>query len=167
MTLTLSQSLPVELDYDTSLADAAFVLSARWIECRDASSKELESSFHANDIKHFNSNQKVVFLEKLQSYLAFKESVPKAIAKVYGFDKAQNAEIRFRFYILALNSGKTYTKPAAQWVSRQGRMKFCRPLFRSLNKVDSSLAVKTFKDNESFYHPIAAKQIRRDLKLDK
>ncbi|TIB14478.1 hypothetical protein E3P92_01911 [Wallemia ichthyophaga] len=160
-------SLPVELDYDTSLADAAFDLSDRWNQRRNASSKELESTFHADDIKNFNSNQKVVFLEKLQSYPAFKEEVPKAIAKVYGFDEAQNAEIRFRFYILALNCGKTYAKAAAEWVAHQGRMKFCRPLFRSLNKVDSSLALKTFKDNENFYHPIAAKQIRRDLKLDK
>lgn len=167
MILKYKQSLPVELDYDTSLADAAFDLSDRWNQRRNASSKELESTFHADDIKNFNSNQKVVFLEKLQSYPAFIEEVPKAIAKVYGFDEAQNAEIRFRFYILALNCGKTYAKAAAEWVAHQGRMKFCRPLFRSLYKVDSSLALKTFKDNENFYHPIAAKQIRRDLKLDK
>ncbi|TIB91004.1 hypothetical protein E3Q06_00076 [Wallemia mellicola] len=159
-------SLPVELDYDTSLADVAYSLAEKWNNQRDSEVDHLKEVFSEGDIHSFNSNQKVVFLEKLQSYPTFKKTIPEALATVYGFDKAQNAEIRFRFYMLALTTGSTYVHSAAEWVSRQGRMKFCRPLFRSLNKVDSDTAKKTFLDNQSFYHPIATKQIRRDLKLD-
>jgi leukotriene-A4 hydrolase len=44
-------------------------------------------------------------------------------------------------------------------------MKFVRPLFRSLNKVDHELAVKTFEANREFYHPICRQLVEKDLGL--
>jgi leukotriene-A4 hydrolase len=46
-----------------------------------------------------------------------------------------------------------------------GRMKFVRTLFRTLNKVDRDLAVKTFEKNRDFYHPICRALLERDLGL--
>jgi leukotriene-A4 hydrolase len=68
-------------------------------------------------------------------------------------------------------------------------MKFCRPIFRLIDKVDPELAKKTFKQHASFYvstslsagcdkhsmrywvglmkqHPIARRMIARDLGVD-
>lgn len=80
--------------------------------------------------------------------------------KTYNFSKQENAEIRLRFYEIALEDKNTsYKQEAANWVTRQGRMKYCRVMYRALNKVDSELARKTFIEHRNFYHPIAAAMI--------
>jgi leukotriene-A4 hydrolase len=42
-------------------------------------------------------------------------------------------------------------------------MKYVRPIYKALNKVDSELAVKTFLQHRSFYHPICASMVAKDL----
>ena len=44
-------------------------------------------------------------------------------------------------------------------------MKFVRPLYRSLgnSKMGRQLAIKTFQENETMYHPIARKMVKSDL----
>ena len=42
-------------------------------------------------------------------------------------------------------------------------MKFVRPLFRELNKVDRALALKTFEKLKDFYHPICKGMVEKDL----
>jgi leukotriene-A4 hydrolase len=51
----------------------------------------------------------------------------------------------------------------AELLGQVGRMKFVRPLFRNLNKVDRDLALKTFEENRSFYHPICRQMVEKDL----
>jgi leukotriene-A4 hydrolase len=53
----------------------------------------------------------------------------------------------------------------AELLGNVGRMKFVRTLFRTLNKVDRDLAVKTFEKNRGFYHPICLALLERDLGL--
>lgn len=48
----------------------------------------------------------------------------------------------------------------------QGRMKYVRPLFRALNKMDSSLAKKWFEELKAGYHPIAAGLVGKDLGVE-
>lgn len=48
------QTLPVEMTYDTSLADAAYALAARWDAARHASKLD----FSPADLKDFNTMQK-------------------------------------------------------------------------------------------------------------
>ena len=45
-------------------------------------------------------------------------------------------------------------------------MKYVRPGYRGLIKVDRDLAVTTFREHESFYHPICRAMVKKDLKLD-
>ena len=40
-------------------------------------------------------------------------------------------------------------------------MKFCRPIFEKTGKVDHALAVKTFREYQTSYHPIAQKLIEK------
>lgn len=44
-------------------------------------------------------------------------------------------------------------------------MKFVRPLYRALVKVDRPLAEKTFEKNREFYHPICRGMVEKDLKV--
>lgn len=53
----------------------------------------------------------------------------------------------------------------AKLLGEVGRMKYTRPLYRGLNKVDHELAVKTFKEYRDFYHPICRQMVEKDLGL--
>ncbi|KAF7330388.1 Leukotriene A-4 hydrolase [Mycena venus] len=94
--------LPVEMEYDLTLAEAAYTLAARW----DASRSVAETStldFQKSDLDSFMSTQIVVFLERLQDYPALPDTHIKHLATVYGVSNSPNAEIRLRFYNLALS----------------------------------------------------------------
>jgi hypothetical protein len=43
----------------------------------------------------------------------------------------------------------------------KGRIKFCRPIFRAVSKVDYKLAVDTFGKSKQAFHPIARKLIEK------
>jgi len=50
------ESLPVEPEYDTTLAEAAYALAKRWDESRSRDTSSLK--FSKEDLDDFNSNQK-------------------------------------------------------------------------------------------------------------
>jgi leukotriene-A4 hydrolase len=54
-----------------------------------------------------------VFLDSLDTKKTFPPKAIKAIGKLYEFDSSENAEIRNRFYRIALRSGPEYAKDAA------------------------------------------------------
>lgn len=169
--------LPVEPEYDTTLAKHAYALASRWE--RFIAGQGGEPKFGANDLDGWNANQVVVFLEKLHSGPDVPAEVVQKLDQAYGFNKASNAEIRLRFYEVALESKDgSYAKDAAEWVcflavgrclhttqtnfliffslflrcqvKGVGRMKMCRTIFRALYKVEPELARKTFTENKSF-----------------
>lgn len=168
--------LPVKMEYDTSLAKDAYELAVRWDSSRDITDVS-KLSFTAADLKDFNSNQIIVFLEKLQSYSSLPPSHVKHLGSLYNLDSTQNAELRLRYYEVALmeHSGAVaheIASSAAHWVTGadgsgiiKGRMKFCRPTFRAIRDVDKELAVKFFKESKDAFHPIAARLIEKDLGL--
>lgn len=142
-------------------------------------------------MKDFSSNQKgeqnlprlhpmglilcfpVVFLERLQSYPVLPASHVDLLGKLYHLSDTSNAEIRLRFYEVALlepssETAKAFAYDALKWVVGddgtgiiKGRMKFCRPIFRSASKVDQDAAVKTFTAHKKSFHPIAQKLIEK------
>lgn len=154
--------LPVKMEYDTSLAEQAFSLASRWIQVIDGHATLENAKFRPADIKGWNANQVVVFLERLHSGPKVPLAITHKLDEVYEFSKASNGEVLLRFFEVALEvKGGKYAQQAAEWVKGQGRMKFCRTVYRALNKVEPELAKKTFLDNKSFYHPIAAAQIEK------
>jgi leukotriene-A4 hydrolase len=42
-----------------------------------------------------------------------------------------------------------------------GRMKFCRPIFRSVGRVDNKLAKEVFGKSKDAFHPIARRLIEK------
>ena len=53
----------------------------------------------------------------------------------------------------------------AQFLKEQGRMKYVRPLFRSLARKRKEFAQQVFREARAGYHPIADKMVAADLGL--
>ncbi|KAI5118515.1 hypothetical protein M0805_007684 [Coniferiporia weirii] len=166
-------TLPVDMEYDLTLAQQAYELAARWDSSRDKAVISLD--FKASDLDGFDSNQKVVFLERLQAYPVLPPSHFTHLGALYGMDSTSNAEIRFRFYELALldpdaapAETKTMAGDAARWVVGEdgtgiikGRMKFCRPVLRAASRADASTSRNLFEKHKSAFHPIARRLIEK------
>jgi leukotriene-A4 hydrolase len=92
---------------------------------------------------------------------------------LYRFTGSPNAEIRLRYYAVSLAApsspaAKKFAQEAAKWVVGddgtgvlKGRMKFCRPIFRAIHKVDPGLSVAVFLRSKDAFHPIARKLIEK------
>ena len=158
------------MELDLTLARQAYALADRWDTARAVDISK--TSFSAADMDGFNSNQKAVFLERLQALPPLPASHVSHLGKLYEVADTSNAEIRFRFYEVALRDPSSVpvqlAQDAARWVVGddgsgviKGRAKFCRPVFRSIAKVDRDLAVKYFEKHKAEFHPIARKLIEK------
>jgi leukotriene-A4 hydrolase len=108
-----------------------------------------------------------VFLKEVED---FEEPLtsPKAqeMGKAYSLLDSRNAELKASFYQIAMKAKDTAIyQDVADFLGTVGRMKFVRPTYRTLNKVDRDLAVATFKKNREFYHPICRGMVEKDLGL--
>ncbi|POV99753.1 hypothetical protein PSHT_13390 [Puccinia striiformis] len=154
--------LPVQPKYDTSLADDAYALAKKWtwLELISPLSLVLMTSKIFRRIKSV-----MVFLEKLDEEVdCFSRSMIDTMELNYRFNETKNQEIGLRWYLISLKSS-CFCQDAATWVSTKGRMKFARPVYRALFKVEPLLARKTFQENADFYHPICRALVSKDLGL--
>lgn len=80
----------------------------------------------------------------------------------YNFTVSRNAEVKFRWYTLAIKHGFDHVYPhVVRFLQEQGRMKFVRPLYRDLFRgpsVAKQLAIDTFSQHRDAYHPIGTYQ---------
>ena len=188
--------LPVEMDYDLTLAETAYKLAKRWDAARETGIPNLD--FNESDLKDFDSNQiglcfflkgfnhtnthpltSVVFLEKLESYPSLPSDLTLHLGTLYKLSTTPNAEIRLRFYQVALSdpcssAAKTLAIDAAKWVIGddgsgvvKGRMKFCRPVLRAVTRVDRDLAISNWEKAKTEFHPIARKLIEKVKLVEK
>ncbi|CAG8574026.1 14594_t:CDS:10 [Acaulospora morrowiae] len=153
---------PVKNEFDQTLATACEDLARRWHLARD---NEKFDEFSPVDIENFTPGQKseipflshvllhIIFLERLLEYPAFPCSTIEAINQLYKFTTVRNAEIRFRWQEVCLSSDYEPIYPnVVAFLTEQA-------------KNGSELAKKTFIENKTFYHPIAAAMIEKDLGL--
>lgn len=158
---------PVDPEFDTTLADACIDLAKRWDQAR---SKTDLSEFSAKDIEHFSAGQKIVFLEKLSDCEPLPHALIKKMDELYNLTPNHNADLRLRWQQICLMSSYEPIYPeVVEFITQQGRMKFVRPLYRLLHqaKNGAQLAIDTYLQHKSFYHPIAAQLIEKDIGLVK
>lgn len=167
--------LPPKPQFNTELVDECYSLASKWIDIAKNHPEKLSTSFKPTDIKEFSANQNLVFLDTLvNSKNGFEwdsvngQKAIDAMGKVYSqYRASQNAEVLIRWFRLEL-TGKiesSYQK-LADWLGTVGRMKFVRPSYVLLNRVDHKLAIKTFRRWENGYHPICRAMVKKDLGLD-
>lgn len=158
----------IQHDFRNSLSDASKSLAESWIQAVDSIDS---SNFTADDLKGWNTQQKLIFLDELLEYVdetgkPLSETVLLAMDRAYGFTEVKNAEIRFKWQNLCIKSEVAWILPSAkELLLSQGRMKFTRPLYRLLaaSKMGATLAHETFAQNSSIYHPICRKMVKSDL----
>ncbi|KAG5913490.1 hypothetical protein E4U53_004850 [Claviceps sorghi] len=116
------------------------------------------------DVESFTANQKIAFLDKVQESGTLPAERAQLLGKTYDFISSKNVELRSSYYRIALDAeDPTCVYGVAELLGSVGRMKFVRPLFRGLNKVNRSLALETFAKNKDFYHPICRGMVEKDL----
>lgn len=147
--------------FDQSMAQASQKLAELWLAV-DTNGRMLPDT----DISSWTTGRILCFLDALQGHV-FQISTLSAMNGKYGFAGSHNAEILFRFCQLALAAKDKDILPVAiRFVTTQGRMKYTRPLYRSLYQLSKNLAVETFLQHQDFYHPICAKMVAADLEVD-
>lgn len=158
-----SPGFPPKPDFDTSLVDECYDLAAKWTAAVHA-----PRSFtpHPADVEGWTANQLLVFLETLQTASPLlTPQLVQSLGAAYSLRSSRNVEVLSRYYVLGLKAGdEVVYQPAAELLSRVGRMKFVRPLFKGLLRRDAGLARRTVEANREFYHPICWGMIEKILK---
>eukprot|EP01017_Pseudomicrothorax_dubius_P015177 TRINITY_DN1759_c0_g3_i2.p1 TRINITY_DN1759_c0_g3~~TRINITY_DN1759_c0_g3_i2.p1 ORF type:complete len:666 (-),score=201.56 TRINITY_DN1759_c0_g3_i2:90-2087(-) len=149
------------IDFTTHLIDDATALADEFIKAAGSVPSD------SDKWKDFESNQKVIHLNHI---LANKDKINVAVLQahyeVYAQDLGgKNAEIFTPWIRSCIFLGFTQRFQEMQYfLSNVGRMKYIRPIYQTLVAAKQrDLAITIFKQNENFYHPIAAALIRKDL----
>lgn len=168
-----SPGMPIiDNKFDNSLAVICESLADEWDQGRSAPGiVDAADSYNT-----FNSNQKIMFFEKLLAKEKFDSNTMKAMNEKYHLHDVQNAEIKSRWYQLAIKS--VLIEPTTDFVKNDvlpgllsfvtsvGRMKFVRPIYKALKNYDLELARDTFRSHSDFYHPICRTMVSKDLMLE-
>lgn len=163
---------PVKPAFDTTLVDQCYRLADRWIHAARAGSNF--AAFTPEDVAAFSANQSVVFLDTLSSFdkladfaWADHADALAAMSEIYAaYLASSNAEVLFRWYVLQVGGrSRAYYSRLGEWLGTVGRMKFVRPGYVLLNKVDRELALACFRRFEASYHPICRAMVKKDLHL--
>eukprot|EP00731_Ephydatia_muelleri_P001109 Em0001g1109a len=157
---------PITPCLDTSLADISNRLADKWADIKDVSL--VQETFSYDDIATMSSMQVQVFLNSLLGKASLSRALLRAMNDVYAFSQSKNSEITFRWLKLCLKAGENDVFPeVVNFITKQGRMKYVRPLYRELSKCPGGqqVAKDTFAQHKSFYHKIAANMIEKDLGL--
>jgi len=154
---------PPKPNFDTRLVDVAYQLADQWEKFTMNPNPDFGPVW--TDVDGWTANQIVVFLERV---LLFEKPLPVAHANYMGFiyklRDTRNVEISSRYYQIEMRAGDVSIKPAvADLLGKVGRMKFVRPLYRGLIKLDIDLAVETFEKYKEFYHPICRQMVAKEL----
>lgn len=106
-----------------------------------------------------------MFLETVQTFdQPLSAERAKLLGKIYGFAGSKNVELSSAYYLIALKANDTSCfASTTELLGQVGRMKYVRPLYRALNKVERQLALDTFAKNKDFYHPICKGMVEKDL----
>ncbi|KIW38225.1 leukotriene A-4 hydrolase/aminopeptidase [Exophiala oligosperma] len=156
---------PPKPDFDTTLVDVAYRLAEKWEGFTRNPDGPSDFKPSKLDIEGWTANQVVVFLEKV---MASKTTLPMRHANhmgdVYKLKDTRNVEVSARYYQIAMASRDQSIKEfVVKMLGQVGRMKFVRPLYRGLMKLDYERAVETFEKNKDFYHPICRGMVAKDL----
>ncbi|KAK8124565.1 Leucine aminopeptidase 2 [Apiospora kogelbergensis] len=151
--------LPPKPDFDTSYVDSCMALAEKW--------KSSDYKPDLKDVESFTSNQTLVFLQAVQDFSPCL-SVERAqlLGSTYNISSSKNVELKTAYYGIALRAGDREAFPGiCELLGSVGRMKFVRPLYRQLVKLDRALAVETFEKNKDFYPSTTKGQLAKDLGL--
>jgi leukotriene-A4 hydrolase len=159
--------------YDGSSSAASGDLARRWHLCDvlGMGSPSRPADVSAADVEGWSSTQIDHFLLSLLEYRGGTHplSLPviASLEELYGLSAYKNSEIKCKWLQLRLGAGDVDAfAPTAEMLRSMGRMKYLRPLYRSLKlckEGGKAFAEETFQKTRGMYHPIAEKMVAADL----
>jgi len=160
---------PYTHDFTNTLSADSAALGKKWINA--SNSDNFKCDFAAADIETWSTQQRLIFLDTLLEHFDKRKEPPSKLFlteldKAYGLTPVKNAEIRFKWQSLCIRGEYKMILPhVKEFLVKQGRMKFVRPLYRQLasSKMGAEQAEELFERKSGLYHPIARKMIRSDL----
>ncbi|KJH45033.1 putative leukotriene A-4 hydrolase/aminopeptidase [Dictyocaulus viviparus] len=155
--------VPPRPKYDSQLIEVCNRLASEWISAPESSLPGCSSLF-----ENMSPKQKVATLEKIRVSGKCTATKMAALTTCFNLENVRNCEVKFGWLMLGLDVKWLPIIPKAlSFVSVVGRMKFCKPIYRSLfNWPDArTLAVEQFERNRKTMHPITANTIAKMLKL--
>lgn len=173
-TWLFAPGLPEHPNFDTTLADQVFEYVNKWVTTIETNGDITQ--FSEIDVKDFEGEQEMLFLETLTEKFKTMEINPELIRKLPQlypkYVSSGNGEFISRWNELLISFGQyesTESVPQrfADWLGSVGRMKYVRPGYKLLSsKVSLEFAIDTFKRFENNYHPICRAMVKKDLGLD-
>jgi hypothetical protein len=137
-------------NFDRTLSSASEKLAADWIAF-DASGGK--GGVPSADISGWITNQTTCFLDAILSAAdkeggkPLKSATTMKMDEVYGFSRTKNSEVLFRFCAIAIAAEQSSILPVClRFITTVGRMKYVRPLYRSLfaSTMGKAAAVQTY-----------------------
>lgn len=144
-------------EYDGSLQESAEAVARKWGE---------EGKAEMDDISSLTSNQISAALTILLDKYNISTEIAVVLNDTFKFGESKNCEIIFSWCRVAIKARYDEVVPVAlAFITRQGRMKYVRPLYRDLLnwKEHSAQAVATFEKHRKFYHNICSSMVAKDI----
>ncbi|VDM81231.1 unnamed protein product [Strongylus vulgaris] len=110
--------------------------------------------------------QKVATVDKIRLSGKFTAAKMPALTSCFKLDEARNCELKFSWLMLGLDTQWQPIIPKAlAFVLTVGRMKFCKPIYRSLFNwpLARASAIQQFEASRKTMHPITASIIAKLL----
>ncbi|UMM28951.1 hypothetical protein L5515_011550 [Caenorhabditis briggsae] len=153
--------LPPKPKYDSTLMKACKELAAKW------TTEGSEAPTDGESFVKMSNSQKLAVIDAIRvNKNSFGDRMP-ALTATYKLDQAKNAELKFSWLMLGLETKWTPIIDASlAFALAVGRMKYCKPIYRSLFgwSATRDRAISQFKSNIPNMHPITVKAIQSLLK---
>jgi len=153
---------PYTPQFNDALAKASWDLAEQW------QAWDVVSDFNHSSFTSFSAGQKQEFLTSLYKGDALSPMKLQKMQSLYDLDNSPNVEILFRWLRLGIKSKWEPAVPRAlDLATKQGRMKFVRPLFRDLYAWEDqrAKAIETFKKHRSSMMHVCSEMVAKDLQL--
>ncbi|CAB3406854.1 unnamed protein product [Caenorhabditis bovis] len=156
---------PEKPEYDQTMAEACKNLLKIWMDADESNVLEI------GDKAYFEMQplQQIEFLSQLwQRDPPIEHYKLDALNKIYKLNESQNAEILLNWLRLCIKARWEECIPKAlEFVNSQGRMKFCRPIYRDLANwpAANKKARDVYLKGRAQMHPITAEMIAKELHI--
>jgi leukotriene-A4 hydrolase len=144
--------------FDDLLVEDCRHLAVLWSAAEESDLAEISTE----PFEKMTSTMKVKVLDCIETGRVLSHSRVELLEKKYALNSSHNAEVLFSWMLIALKAQwKPIIPHALQFAVSQGRMKYCKPIFRKLFAWEESrqLALEAFEKNKKFMHPITKQVI--------
>ncbi|XGW31167.1 hypothetical protein V3C99_009824 [Haemonchus contortus] len=156
---------PEKPNYGQAMVIACEALFKQWIEADEVEVKNIDT----DSFKTMQPLQQIEFISQLwQHDPPLEHWKLTALDRAYGLNDSENSEIVFKWIRLCVKAKwEPIIDKALRFISSQGRLKFCRPVYRDLSawQAAKTRARDQYIQTRSSMHPITAEMIAKDLHM--